>query len=78
LAAIEPQQLDVSQPLPFPDSSFDVVFAELLLHYFPDTIMQQIMTEISRVLKPGGILACMMNSTKDPEYDEAKLDSDGL
>jgi ubiquinone/menaquinone biosynthesis C-methylase UbiE len=78
IANVELRKLDIIEPLPFADSSFGVVYSELVLHYFNDTTMERIMAEISRVLKAEGILACMTNSIKDPEYDESKLTSEGL
>jgi len=41
-----------SLPLPFPDSSFDVVCALEVLELFPD--MKEPLAEFSRVLRPGG------------------------
>lgn len=73
-----PLKMDITKRLPFKDQTFDVVYAQLVLHYFDDKTMNKIMSEIKRVLKPGGILACMVNSTNDPEYDERLEDSSGL
>lgn len=51
---IEPVQANVEEPLPFADGSFDAVVAgELFEHLqFPDALV----TEIRRVLGPGGVL----------------------
>lgn len=67
-------RLDVTQPFDFANETFDAVYAQLSLHYFDDEVLEEIMQEISRILKPGGIFACMMNSTKDPEYNETQSD----
>ncbi len=64
----EVQFVDLQQSLPFEDASFDVVYAHLSLHYFDYKTTEQLFGEIYRVLKPGGILACLTNSTDDPEY----------
>ncbi len=41
--------------LPFPDQSFDVIFSNSVCHYFPDhDYAKQVLSEISRCLKPGG------------------------
>jgi ubiquinone/menaquinone biosynthesis C-methylase UbiE len=74
----KPQIVDVTKPLPFSDGEFDAVYAQLVLHYFNDETMRQIIGEIKRILKPGGLLACMVNSADDPEYDETFEDGEGL
>jgi SAM-dependent methyltransferase len=45
---------DLGGPLPFPDGSFDDVVASLVLHYLED--WGPALTELRRVLKPGGRL----------------------
>jgi ubiquinone/menaquinone biosynthesis C-methylase UbiE len=62
-------KFDLTGTFPFPDSSFDVVYAQLVLHYFNDNAMSQIVNEIYRVLNPGGVFAMMANSQKDEEYN---------
>lgn len=64
----ETRQFDLSDPFPFEDQSFDVVYAHLALHYFNRQTTQQIYDEIYRVLKPGGIIAVLLNSVTDSEY----------
>ena len=55
---------DLSQPLPFEDSSFDIVVASLVMHYLEDWIPA--LREIRRVLTPQG---CMAFSTHHPTMD---------
>ncbi|HEU5158656.1 MAG TPA: class I SAM-dependent methyltransferase [Streptosporangiaceae bacterium] len=45
---------DLSSPLPFPDGTFDDAIASLVLHYLED--WGPALTELRRVLKPGGRL----------------------
>src|SRR5215469_17131294 len=49
-------QIGVIEQLPFPDQSFDVVFSTLMMHHLPTPLKRQGLTEIARVLKPGGRL----------------------
>ncbi len=67
------QQLDLSQPLPFGDELFDVVYAHLSLHYFDTPTTEKVFAEVRRVLKPGGLLAALFNSTSDPESQEGEV-----
>jgi len=46
--------LDAAQPLPFPDASFDRVFAEHLIEHLGYADGQRFLRECFRVLKPGG------------------------
>ena len=50
--------LSDAEHLPFPDSTFDVVFSYGVLHHSPDT--PQCIHEAWRVLKPGGALRIMI------------------
>lgn len=65
-------QFDLSNQFPFPNESFDVVYANLAIQYFTKKITQQIFDEIFRVLKPTGCIAVLVNSISDPEYGQGK------
>ncbi|MFZ6036088.1 MAG: class I SAM-dependent methyltransferase [Patescibacteria group bacterium] len=62
------QHHDISQRLPFLDNSFDIVYAHLSLHYFDAEKTYSVFNEIYRILKPGGVLAFLVNSQSDPEF----------
>ena len=62
------QIVDLSGLLPFPDNSFDAIYAHQSLHYFDTKTTQQLFDEIYRVLKPGGVFATLTNSTSDREF----------
>jgi ubiquinone/menaquinone biosynthesis C-methylase UbiE len=50
---------DLGQPLPFADDAFDGVVMSLVLHYLQD--WKGPLTELRRVLKPGGRLVLSVN-----------------
>ena len=43
-----------AERLPFPDATFDVVLATLMLHHLPASVRRDCARESLRVLKPGG------------------------
>jgi ubiquinone/menaquinone biosynthesis C-methylase UbiE len=49
-------QLGVIEQLAFPDQTFEVVLSSMMMHQLPDDLKVQGLTEIARVLKPGGCL----------------------
>ena len=57
--------LDISKPLPFENNSFDVVVADLSLHYFDEQTTKNVMQEIKRILTQNGILIARVNSMQD-------------
>jgi SAM-dependent methyltransferase len=72
-------RLDMTeQPWPFASLEFDIVYAHLSLHYFDKETTKKIFSEIWRVLKAGGVLAFLVNSKSDPEYDKNQEVEDGL
>jgi SAM-dependent methyltransferase len=60
--------LDISQPLPWRGNSFDVVIADLSLHYFDEATTDAIAAEISRVLAPEGVFLARVNSIDDTAH----------
>ncbi|MER5261722.1 class I SAM-dependent methyltransferase [Actinosynnema sp. NPDC002837] len=50
---------DIAAPLPYPDAAFDDVVAALVLHYLEDWTGP--LTELRRVLEPGGRLVVVVN-----------------
>ena len=48
--------VDLAQKLPFANQSFGAVFANLSLHYFTNKKTREILAEVARVLKSGGVL----------------------
>jgi ubiquinone/menaquinone biosynthesis C-methylase UbiE len=64
---IEAKLEDVSEPLEYPDGSFDYIYARLVLHYLPKNKLIDALAELKRVLKPGGRLFVVVRSTKCPD-----------
>lgn len=47
-------QNSLAEALPFPDAQFDLVTTTVMLHHLPKKTRQACVSEICRVLKPGG------------------------
>jgi ubiquinone/menaquinone biosynthesis C-methylase UbiE len=50
------EEMDVLNPLKFPDASFDLVNARFLVGFMPTTAWPALVEECRRILRPGGIL----------------------
>ncbi len=50
------------------EESFDIVFANLSLHYFDDKTTRRIFDNVYRLLMPGGYLFFEVKSTADVDY----------
>lgn len=48
-------QIGVAERLPFADDSFDVVLAQLVVHFMTDPVLG--LAEMARVTRPGGVVA---------------------
>jgi ubiquinone/menaquinone biosynthesis C-methylase UbiE len=59
---IDAQQCDLdTDPLPFPDGSFDAALAAWMLYHVAD--VGRALDELARVLRPGGRLVAVTNSS---------------
>lgn len=72
LTNISIEKLDLLNPFPYEDNSFNIVYAHLSLHYFDLESTKKIIAEIYRVLKKDGYFCTFNNSTSDPEYTKGK------
>jgi ubiquinone/menaquinone biosynthesis C-methylase UbiE len=63
---IETKLEDVAKPLPYPDNTFDYVYARLVLHYLTEQELICALAEQHRILKPAGKLFVVVRSTKCP------------
>ena len=55
----------VANNLPFSDNTFDGVLAFGILYYLPPEAMRKAISELNRVLKPGGRAFIMIKSNRD-------------
>lgn len=53
-------------PLPYPDSSVDVVFTACVFHHIPHEEHAMVLSEIRRVLKPGGVFFVFEHNPLNP------------
>ncbi len=67
---IDTVRLDMTEPSPFPDKYFDIVFANLSIHFFSEAETESLISEIKRILKDDGIFIGSCNSMKAYKYIE--------
>lgn len=60
--------LDMLEKFPFEDKTFDLIIADLSLHYFSEKDTFKILNEIKRILKVNGKLLFRVNSIRDNNY----------
>jgi demethylmenaquinone methyltransferase/2-methoxy-6-polyprenyl-1,4-benzoquinol methylase len=47
----------LAEEMPFPDAQFDLVHTSVAMHEMKPSVLRQILKEVYRVLKPGGVFA---------------------
>ncbi|WP_328443988.1 class I SAM-dependent methyltransferase [Amycolatopsis sp. NBC_00438] len=57
---------DFSRPLDLRPESFDLVYARLSMHYFPDSVTRELVGEVARLLAEEGRLVALCKSVADP------------
>jgi SAM-dependent methyltransferase len=60
--------IDLRQGLPFQKEAFQIIVANLSLHYFPWEHTQSLIAMVHDNLKEGGCLLARVNSTHDKNY----------
>lgn len=56
---------NLNRRLPFPDSCFDVIYSSHVLEHFKPRQLDQLLSELHRVLKPGGkMLICVPDASR--------------
>ena len=66
------ETMRIDEPYPYPNASFDAVYAHLTLHYYRDAETREIIREIRRVLRPGGWLMFACKSPQDPAWGKGE------
>ena len=56
----------------FPDDSFDVIYAHLILHYFNDEVTTKIFEKLFRILKKDGLIFIKCKSVEDALYGKGE------
>src|SRR5579871_4970707 len=69
---------NVNQPLPYPDSYFDFIYARLVLHYLSKDALTSALTELHRILRTGGRIFIVIRSVDCPEARDTAADFDAL
>ena len=68
--------------IPFPDDHFDLVFTICVLHHVPPPHWQALVTEMARVVKPGGRVAIFEHNPLNPVtrhiVSNCELDADAV
>lgn len=62
------EYVDMNDRFPFPGEHFQVIVADMSLHYFSNEKTVHVMNEIRRVLAPGGVLLARVSSINDTAY----------
>ena len=65
IKGVETRCIDISKVLPFENETFDLIVADLSLHYFDTETTKSILKEIRRILKKGATLLARVNSIYD-------------
>ena len=59
---------DIQEPLPFDDSSFEVVLCNAVIQHIPrEVVLDRVLPEFARVLRPGGVLQLMFKPGRGVE-----------
>lgn len=59
---------DLQSPLPVRSAAVDSVVASLSIHYFPWQTTRELLSEVHRVVRPGGLFVFRVNATDDVNF----------
>jgi SAM-dependent methyltransferase len=66
---------DMTEPLPFPDRSFDAVMSNVAVHMFPDDVTRAVFAEVGRLVRTGGVFLFHVNALEDRPLRARRLPS---
>ena len=69
---------DMREKFPFADECFDIIVADLSIHYFNTKETHYILSEINRILKARGTLLSRVHSTKNMPQLHSPTEEEGL
>lgn len=61
------KKIDMRENLPFEDNTFDLIFANLSIHYFSDEDTKRLMLDIKRILKKDALFIGSVNGIQGIE-----------
>ena len=62
------QVSDIQEPLPFGDASFEIVLCNAVIQHIPrEVVLDRVLPEFARVLRPGGVLQLMFKPGRGVE-----------
>ena len=61
-------KFNMKESIPFNDETFEFIIANKSIHYFSKQETISIIKDLHRILKPGGVFAFVVNSTKDSNF----------
>lgn len=70
--SVKTKVFDMSDGLEYNDNTFDLIIAELSIHYFSEEVTLNIISELKRILNKNGNLILKVNSVKEFENGESQ------
>ncbi|MFA5143516.1 MAG: class I SAM-dependent methyltransferase [Candidatus Omnitrophota bacterium] len=62
---LKAHDIDLARRLPFPDNCFDHIFSVCVIEHLPSAVRAFMMSEVGRLLKPGGVAGLTTDYVKD-------------
>jgi len=70
--SVKTKVFDMSDGLEYDDNTFDLIIAELSMHYFSEAVTLNIISELKRILNKNGNLILKVNSVQEFENGESQ------